>query len=87
MTTTPHPTAQPKEKPAYVPPRVLRLGDLNEGVGACTAGSGVVAPVDCSSGNDATGMCLRDGGTATGGAGCNAGGGAMALCNNGTGVT
>jgi hypothetical protein len=98
MTHTPARSAQPSDKPAYVPPRVMRLGDLNEGAGACTAGSGVVAPVDCSDGNNATGVCNGPGATATGGVCngdggtattdiCNSGGGAIGSCNSGTGVT
>lgn len=75
MTNTPATTAQPGEKPAYVPPRVMRLGDLNEGAGACAAGSGVVtgncdpsganATVSCTAGGTAdTGACNTNGGTA-----------------------
>jgi len=100
MTATPHPTAQPSDKPAYVPPRVMRLGDLNEGAGACTAGSGVVAVVSCSipgsgatgtceiNGNSAGLMCNGSGSTATTNL-CSANGdSALTICNsNGNGVT
>jgi hypothetical protein len=57
MTNTPARSAQPGEKPAYVPPRVMRLGDLNEGAGACAAGSGVVTGNCEPSGGNATGPC------------------------------
>ena len=58
-------TAKPGAKPAYSPPRVVRLGDLNEGIGACSTGSGFVAPplVNCTPGNSHTGYCNIDGST------------------------
>lgn len=96
MTNTPARSAQPSDKPAYVPPRVMRLGDLNEGAGACTAGSGVVVAVDCSSnGGSATGACLghgmdadgasctSQGVSATSGSCTGDGGGAITSCANG----
>jgi len=61
MTNTPARSAQPSDKPAYVPPRVLRLGDLNEGAGACTAGSGVVTGICETTGANATQNCFNTG--------------------------
>jgi len=83
-------TPKPGAKPAYSPPRVVRLGDLNEGVGACATGSGVVAPVvtPCTgNGANANGACNTDGSIATGGNCDNHGMVASAVCSaNGAGA-
>lgn len=86
MTNTPAPTALPGEKPAYVPPRVMRLGDLNEGAGACTAGSGFVED-NCMDGNEpGMGFNCLTGDTASQGACSNGNGAASGTCNTGTGA-
>jgi hypothetical protein len=98
MPDTPRTTAQPGEKPAYVPPRVMRLGDLNEGAGACTAGSGVVS-TDCTPSGAAanSGSCLVgnqaaagtcDSGNYAAAGSCNMSGGTAHLgCTTGTSPT
>jgi len=95
MTAMPHPSAQPKGKPAYVPPRVMRLGDLNDGAGACAAGSGVVS-TDCTPSGAAAngGSCLVgnqaaagtcDSGNYAAAGSCNMSGGTAQLgCTTGT---
>ena len=89
MTNNPHTTTQSGEKPAYVPPRVIRLGDLNEGSGACNAGSGfqaancnpVGSQLSCGvAGAGFTGTCTGMGESATGS--CTPdGGNAAGVCN------
>lgn len=84
MANTPARSAQPSDKPAYVPPRVMRLGDLNEGVGACTAGSGpgLPAPVTCmADGGTADAVCSGNGQDATGGFCTGTGQTATGICN------
>jgi len=96
MTTTSARSAQPSDKPAYVPPRVMRLGDLNEGAGACAAGSGVTAgacnpaganaTTDCNSGNVAGDSCIITGSTASVGV-CSTGSSAPTSSCDSNGVT
>jgi hypothetical protein len=61
MSDNSHNPAQPGAKPTYTPPRVMRLGDLNEGAGACAAGSGVVTGNCETSGANATANCNNHG--------------------------
>jgi hypothetical protein len=92
MTNPPTRSAQPSDKPTYTPPRVMRLGDLNEGAGACETGSGVTTG-DCNPGTNATGVCsptgstsddrCSTGNTATGGFGCGPGSIATGSCMTG----
>lgn len=65
MSDNSHNPAQSGTKPTYTPPRVMRLGDLNEGAGACTAGSGVVTGNCETSGANATANCNTFGNTAS----------------------
>jgi hypothetical protein len=76
-------TSQVNERPEYLPPRALRLGDdLQRGYGECSPGSGASGKCE-QSGGSATGNCLRSGGTADGN--CNGTGGSpLPNCNPGT---
>ncbi len=63
-------------RPSYVPPQVIRLDDVNKGIGNCGAGSSP-GQGDCSpSGNGAT----------TGAVGCETGNGAKPYCLRGNGI-
>jgi hypothetical protein len=71
---------QANERPEYVPPRAMRLGDdLLRGFGEC--GPGTSATGKCQTGSVATSNCLTNGSSA--GGNCNSTGGAPSPnCNN-----
>jgi hypothetical protein len=71
---------QADERPVYVPPQAMRLGDdLHRGFGACSTGT--AATGNCNPGGVADANCLTNGGTA--GGNCNSTGVAPTPhCNN-----
>ena len=63
-------------RPSYVSPQVIRLDDVNCGIGSCGAGS-----------SPGQGDCYPTGnGATTGGIGCGRGNGAKPYCSQGNGV-
>ena len=73
-------------QPLYSPPRVVRMGDLNEGKGVCSGGSGNPdAPGCTSNGTNASFGYCRQGNTASPGD-CTAGFGAASTCVGGNTV-